>query len=439
MKNKILSVIMAIGIFFTSSISSFANPIVSVPSISYELLMGLMGIGVAFGVALPKTDEEYYDYTQSLRSHLRLVDEDYLKELDEHFKKNKNNDKKFQVPYVPGILEKLFENVGKEVSSPKVSTYSGTLGNIPIFKTSNLANSKGISIELGEAVGYSYVNSKGNSVVGSIRIYQEGDKYYSHRKFETSDGKKSDIKSVFNVSLLTKYKVKLCLVGEQGKDIFPMYYLVNSSGNFYSSLFSEFASGSGIKMEDFYVNMWPNTQPDGVIRDKTEIEYKPTFPNINTENGTVTIPSIPNIPIPDSGKLPNIPPLEVQDPIPDSAPSPEPSPDPNPNPGEGEGEGEGNGGSNFPSFPNFGEDLDFSPLYLSNLKDKFPFSLPWDIKRILEQFDVEPIAPKFEFPIQGEKLVIDLSQFNEWANIVRFFVNITFIVSLIFITTKLKS
>lgn len=92
----------------------------------------------------------------------------------------------------------------------------------------------------------------------------------------------------------------------------------------------------------------------------------------------------------------------------------------------------------FPSFPSFGDSIDFSPMYLSGITEKFPFSLPWDISRILNKFDVEPIAPKFEFPILGEKLVIDLTVFDEWANIVRFFVLIGFTSCLIFISTKLK-
>lgn len=92
----------------------------------------------------------------------------------------------------------------------------------------------------------------------------------------------------------------------------------------------------------------------------------------------------------------------------------------------------------FPPFPSFGDSLDFSPMYLSGITEKFPFSLPWDVGRILDKFDVSPVAPKFEFPILGESLVIDLTIFDEWANIGRFFVLIGFVVFLIFTSTRLK-
>ena len=90
-----------------------------------------------------------------------------------------------------------------------------------------------------------------------------------------------------------------------------------------------------------------------------------------------------------------------------------------------------------PSFPSFGDSLDFSPMYLTNVTEKFPFSLPWDIGRLIQKFDVEPVAPIFDVPIVSETITIDLTEFSELASIVRFFVLIGFILSLIFISTKL--
>ena len=113
--------------------------------------------------------------------------------------------------------------------------------------------------------------------------------------------------------------------------------------------------------------------------------------------------------------------------VPSPEPSPEPSPDPSPDPSPG-----------FPSFPNMGDKLDFSPLYVTNIKDKFPFSLPWDFKRVIDIFDVEPIAPRFEVPLVTETIEIDFSYFEEWATIIRFFITIIFTSTLIFISTKLK-
>ena len=85
-----------------------------------------------------------------------------------------------------------------------------------------------------------------------------------------------------------------------------------------------------------------------------------------------------------------------------------------------------------------GDKLDFSPLYVTNIKDKFPFSLPWDFKRVIDIFDVEPIAPRFEVPLVTETIEIDFSYFEEWATIIRFFITIIFTSTLIFISTKLK-
>ena len=92
----------------------------------------------------------------------------------------------------------------------------------------------------------------------------------------------------------------------------------------------------------------------------------------------------------------------------------------------------------LPSFPSFGEELDFSPLYMTNIKDKFPFSLPWDFKNLINMFDVDPVAPKFEVPFLGNNITLDFSYFEEWATIIRFFILISFNVTLIFISTKLK-
>lgn len=91
----------------------------------------------------------------------------------------------------------------------------------------------------------------------------------------------------------------------------------------------------------------------------------------------------------------------------------------------------------FPPFPSFGNSLDFSPMYLTGVTEKFPFSLPWDIGRLINKFDVEPKAPIFELPLVDEKISLDLTIFDEWANIGRFFILIGFVLSLILISTKL--
>lgn len=90
--------------------------------------------------------------------------------------------------------------------------------------------------------------------------------------------------------------------------------------------------------------------------------------------------------------------------------------------------------------------LDFTPLMVagSTFTNKFPFSLAWDLSRIVKIFDVEPKAPKFTFDLssiktakQGTGLTIDLTMFNEWANIGRWFLLLGYIVTLILISRNI--
>ncbi len=84
--------------------------------------------------------------------------------------------------------------------------------------------------------------------------------------------------------------------------------------------------------------------------------------------------------------------------------------------------------------------FDWHKLNLNNfnLKEKFPFSIPWDITNILKIFDVKPKAPIFDFPLpMGNHLKIDLTQFNDWADITRFFILIFFVIELLLITKKI--
>lgn len=109
--------------------------------------------------------------------------------------------------------------------------------------------------------------------------------------------------------------------------------------------------------------------------------------------------------------------------------------------GEGEnggvGEGEGEVGGEI-AFPSFGDSINFSPFELSGITEKFPFSLPWDIGRLIGSLNVEPKAPIFDVPIVSEKITVDLTSFDEWANIVRWFLTLSLIATLIYISVRLK-
>ncbi|HCQ6135216.1 TPA: hypothetical protein OL464_003718 [Clostridioides difficile] len=85
--------------------------------------------------------------------------------------------------------------------------------------------------------------------------------------------------------------------------------------------------------------------------------------------------------------------------------------------------------------------IDFGPLVdaMSNFKDKFPFSLPWDLGRIFQTFDVTPKAPVWEVTLISAKFTIDMTIFEKFFDISRFFIYLSFLVSLIFISVKLKN
>ena len=80
--------------------------------------------------------------------------------------------------------------------------------------------------------------------------------------------------------------------------------------------------------------------------------------------------------------------------------------------------------------------IDFDGFSNITLFDKFPFSLPWDLQRVITSFQAEPEAPKWELPIFSETITVDFTQFTEWANIVKIFLSIIYMVGLIIITKR---
>lgn len=87
--------------------------------------------------------------------------------------------------------------------------------------------------------------------------------------------------------------------------------------------------------------------------------------------------------------------------------------------------------------------INWAPLQLAGdtLTRKFPFSIPWDVKRQLDVFNVKPQAPKFTINkpdfivLKGHsiplKMTIDLSNFDTVAAITRWFLVIAFDVGVI--------
>ncbi|MBO6230510.1 MAG: hypothetical protein J6O50_08065 [Ruminiclostridium sp.] len=78
----------------------------------------------------------------------------------------------------------------------------------------------------------------------------------------------------------------------------------------------------------------------------------------------------------------------------------------------------------------------------SNIVDKFPFSLPFDIYNTFNLLSAEPKAPKFTFPLKMDGVFdlsfeVDLSEYEWIAEIVRWLLFVVFVVGLIIVTNKL--
>lgn len=80
----------------------------------------------------------------------------------------------------------------------------------------------------------------------------------------------------------------------------------------------------------------------------------------------------------------------------------------------------------------------------SSITTKFPFSLPFDIYNIFNIFSESPRAPKFTIPLDfttigGDvyDIVIDLSEYEWIATIVRWILYAVFLSGLILTTNKL--
>ena len=114
------------------------------------------------------------------------------------------------------------------------------------------------------------------------------------------------------------------------------------------------------------------------------------------------------------------------DPNPDPSPNPDPNPDPSPNPDPN---------------PDTGKDTD-NNAFTADLKELFPFCIPFDIVDCFRLFNAEPETPRVKFPIhfgivdKDYTFYIDLKDFNDVAGVCRTSFLILFMVGLGFATSK---
>lgn len=74
------------------------------------------------------------------------------------------------------------------------------------------------------------------------------------------------------------------------------------------------------------------------------------------------------------------------------------------------------------------------------LTQKFPFSIPWDIGRLLSVFYAPPAPPRWQFDLPAGEFTypidINLGEYEKYANISRWFFRISWAVALMFLTFK---
>lgn len=158
-------------------------------------------------------------------------------------------------------------------------------------------------------------------------------------------------------------------------------------------------------------------------------EPEPTKkPEVNPNPGGGTDPN----PKPSASPTPAVNP----DPGGDGGTDPDPNPDPNPDPD--------------PDNPDPTPEEEASP-YKADLREIFPFCIPFDLVHLIKVFEAEPEAPVFKFPLDieldnpwtGEKVVdyhhefeLDMSDYEPVIKILRIFLVIFFIVGLMMITRQ---
>lgn len=131
-------------------------------------------------------------------------------------------------------------------------------------------------------------------------------------------------------------------------------------------------------------------------------------------------------------------------------PGTDPGTDPGTNPGTNPGTDSGDGGNNgddpegkkpfTPGFSGDPDDPDNVQWY-----ERFPFSIPWDIGRLIEFFSAEKEAPVFVIPADfnavgvkvKEDVKIDLKQFSDCIKVIRVFILLAYVSGLVIVTRKI--
>ncbi len=153
-----------------------------------------------------------------------------------------------------------------------------------------------------------------------------------------------------------------------------------------------------------------------------------------TPTPIVVDPAVDPVYYPDPDAHPDKPPRPAIDPDPGKRPGPKPDPDP---------------GTDPDPRPDPDPDPEPIPLpdmdaadYKVELTGVFPFCIPFDFIALLRTLDAEPRAPCFTFPVvipalnYREDVKLDLSIFDDVAAVIRLCGKVSFILFLMFVTSK---
>lgn len=245
-----------------------------------------------------------------------------------------------------------------------------------------------------------------------------------------------------------------------------------ASKNNFTRNYGPYTGGDVNSIKQNYSFYVPIVDSDGKVlqeADKKPLGKTSLWPSVDTKddydnNRTLPSPSYPNPAVP-SIKLPTLDELKdlwkqgtddeenrptyvtnfITNHTVQPTPEPEPTkkPEVNPNPG--------GGGSTDPDNPETPTPEEEASPYKTDLREIFPFCIPFDLIHLLKVFDAEAEAPVFEFPLDiemdnpwtGEKVVdyhhtfeLDMADYEPVIKILRIFQVIFFIIALMLITRQ---
>ncbi len=174
-------------------------------------------------------------------------------------------------------------------------------------------------------------------------------------------------------------------------------------------------------LRDFFANL--GTSPGAYPQPAVDPAKAPVlYPSGDADNALDPDTDIDPARDPVISPDPSIKPSPKPDPDPGTDPDPRPDPDPDPEP---------------VPLP----DMDAAD-YKVELTGVFPFCIPFDFIALLRTLDAEPRAPCFTFPVvipalnYREDVKLDLSIFDDVAAVIRLCGKVSFILFLMFVTSK---